>query len=476
MILIKDIFMKYTFYFFISIVLMACFTVSVFAEDCSHLDQLIIEANAGNVNSQNKLASYYNFATCVKLDRVKALYWYKKSADAGNSDSQNAMGIKYGLGSGVKRDANKAIYWWEKAANNGNFGAMSNLGDLYQEGELLPQDLSKAIYWYDKAFKILKLQAQDGNLDAMSSMGNAYAQGQGVKQDYSQAFFWWEKAADLGNIDAMYAIGHAYLTGDGVDMNYPKAIYWFEKASDAGDPISMYYLGQANEVGAIVKENYGKAFYWFQKSAEKGGRNAVYELAKLSEAGVGTQKNLLQAQIYYKEACSFNITAACVYDSQISQNKKNDELLNSQSNTEIKWYTYHNPISEYQITIPDFLVLQDHDNTNQQVFLAKDGGKIFITQMENNKDSKRQVIEFLEKNHTNNNINITYNFHRDNWGVFSGTAGDDIFYNKFIINNKNNILILELIYPQSLQDIYGKLIKKISMSFIEKSLNIKEDL
>lgn len=475
MMIIKGIFMKYIYYFFISIILMASFTASVFAEDCSHLDQLIIEANAGNANSQNKLGDYYNFATCVKLDRVKALYWYQKSANAGNSNAQTAMGLKYALPSVVKRDPNKAIDWWEKAANNGNVDAMTNLGSLYQEGEIVPQDLSKATYWYDKAFQIIQAHAQEGNLDAMSSMGDAYAQGQGVTQDYSQAFYWWKKAADAGNLDAMYSLGHAYLAGDGVDMDYHKAIYWFQKAADAGDPIAMYYLGQANEIGAIEKADYSKAFYWFQKSAEKGGRNAVYELAKLSEAGVGTKRNLVQAQIYYKEACSFDITAACVYDSQIDQNKKNDNLLNSKNNTETKWYTYHNPISEYQITIPDFFVLQDHDNTNQQIFLAKNGGKILITQMENNKDSKLQVTEFLNKNHTSNDINITYNFHHDNWGVFSGTEGNDIFYNKFIISNKNNILIFELIYPKSLQNIYNKFIKKISTSFTESSLNIKED-
>lgn len=467
--------MKYIYSVFITLFLLFYSNTFVFAEDCSQLDQLIIKAKAGDANSQNKLGDYYNFATCVELNHAKAFYWYEKSASAGNSDAQNSMGLRYALGSGIKLDMNKAIYWWEKSAQNGNFSAMKNLGNLYEEGDLVSKDLSKANYWYNKAAPKIKIQAQGGNINAMNSMGDIYSEGQGVQQDYSQAFYWWHKAANIGSPIAMNSLGYAYLSGDGVDMDYPKAIYWFQKSADAGDPIAMYYLGQANEVGASIKQDYSKAFYWYQKSAEKGGRNAVYELAKLSEAGVGTERNIVKALSYYQEACSFNITAACLIHDVVGKTIKQDQLLNAKSKSGIKWYTYHNAISEYQIRLPDFLILQGQDSANQQVFLAKDGGKLLVTKLENNKDSKKAVIDFLKQNGTDNNINITYNFHRDNWGVFSGTSGQSIFYNKFIVDDKNNILIFELIYPNSQQITYGKLIKNISTSFIATPINIKDD-
>lgn len=417
------------------------------------------------------MANYYHDATCVKLDLTKAFYWYEKAANAGNSYAQNSLGAIYNLDSLFKRDVKKALYWFEKSADAGNPYTMINLGDLYAEEKGLLNN-SKADNWYKKAFFILNQKAKNGDLDAMEAVGSAYAEGQGIEQDTSKALYWWNKAADLGNSEAMTDLGHAYLAGDIVQMDYTKAIFWFTKAAEAGDQIAMYYLGQASEVGANIKQDYSKAFYWFAKSAEGGGRNAVYELAKLYDAGIGVKRDIEKAQHYYQKACGFNITAACVFNDQIIKQKERDKLLNATTDAGIKWHSYQNPLSLYQIRVPDFLVLQEKDSINKQVFVAEDGGKLMISQLDHDWILKDRVIHFLEETHPEGDMKITYSLYRDNLIVLSGTIGQDIFYSKVLIDDSKNAVIFELVYPKSLQQKYDKIIKTLASSFKKIPINI----
>jgi len=87
----------------------------------------------------------------IQEDKVKAVYWYTKSAEQGYANAQRSLGSCYGYGKGVSKDYKKMVYWYTKAAEQGNDLAQVWLGRCYEEGEGVEPSYKKAVYWYKKA-------------------------------------------------------------------------------------------------------------------------------------------------------------------------------------------------------------------------------------------------------------------------------------------------------------------------------------
>ena len=88
---------------------------------------------------------------------------FETAAKQGDAASQNNLGYFYDEGIGVKVDKNKAILWYKKAVENGEISSCSNLAKIYQDDG----DAEKAIIWLDKA-----VSAGDG--DAALELAKLY--------------------------------------------------------------------------------------------------------------------------------------------------------------------------------------------------------------------------------------------------------------------------------------------------------------
>jgi TPR repeat protein len=81
-------------------------------------------------------------------------------AKAGDSGCQNNLGTFYRDGIGVKLDRDRALYWYRKAYHRGLRGAASNIGVLFRD----EGDVKKALAWFERA--------KDG--DADMAIANIY--------------------------------------------------------------------------------------------------------------------------------------------------------------------------------------------------------------------------------------------------------------------------------------------------------------
>ncbi len=77
----------------------------------------------------------------------------KKAAEAGDAESQNKLAAMYCNGKGTEQDYAKAVYWYEKAAEQGNEYAYNALITMYCNGFLIEENREKAVYWYKKALE-----------------------------------------------------------------------------------------------------------------------------------------------------------------------------------------------------------------------------------------------------------------------------------------------------------------------------------
>lgn len=71
--------------------------------------------------------------------------------DSKNRELLYSLGVIYEYGEGVRVDGVKAVYYYERAAKLGSTEALTSLGLLYEEGEIVDVDLNKAFHWYRQA-------------------------------------------------------------------------------------------------------------------------------------------------------------------------------------------------------------------------------------------------------------------------------------------------------------------------------------
>ena len=69
-----------------------------------------------------------------------------KNAEAGDMESQYLLSHKYHEGDGVSKDYEKAFYWVSKAAAQGHTSSQFNLGYMNYHGKATSQDYEKAFF------------------------------------------------------------------------------------------------------------------------------------------------------------------------------------------------------------------------------------------------------------------------------------------------------------------------------------------
>jgi TPR repeat protein/V8-like Glu-specific endopeptidase len=246
------------------------------------IDELLIQAQAGDANSQYTLGVMYNIGRNISKDANEAFKWFSKAAQQGNAKAQYELGQMYENGSAAAQDYNLAFQWYAKAAVQSHPKAQYCLGKFYKEGIATGRDYQQAVSWFTMA-------AGQANSDAQCELGIMYFRGIGVEQDNSEAEKWLLKAAERGNAKAQYNLGLLYCKDrdDQIKHNYKEAVKWFSKAGAQNHVDAQYLLGVMYSRGEGVEQDYKNAVKWFTKAASQGSAKAQLVLGACYWNGQG---------------------------------------------------------------------------------------------------------------------------------------------------------------------------------------------
>lgn len=157
-------------------------------------------AHAASAQVEEGIKAYdrQEYDTAVKLIRPLA--------EAGEVEAQYFMGTFYMWGTGVPLDPTTAGTWYHRAydqwlgrANRGDVPAMVETARILTTGIGVERDDTQALAWLRKA-------AEQNYPDAWAELGNMYLAGDGVPQDRAEATRWYQKAAAVGNKPATEAL------------------------------------------------------------------------------------------------------------------------------------------------------------------------------------------------------------------------------------------------------------------------------
>ncbi len=268
--------------------------------------------------------------------RALAATGYKalqERAEAGDAESQRRLALAYGLGRIGPRDPIKQAYWMRKAAENGDLPAQIGLGAAYMNGDGVPQDNTLARFWLEKAaarqdefggakealhqmeveeswptpappdFEEVRRKAEAGDLRAEVRLGQIYDTEHSVLKDDAKAAEWFGKAADRGDAEGEMGLSAFYAEGRVVAKNSVKAGLLLRQAADQGWPEAELELSAEYQLGiGGVPMDKAQAFDWLKKAAEAGNSKAENQLALSYMLGTLTPKDDVQATVWLRRA------------------------------------------------------------------------------------------------------------------------------------------------------------------------------
>ena len=203
------------------------------------IQNLKAKAEAGDAESQIRLAMCYESGKGVPRDEAEVLKWARKAADQGDPIGQNILGRYYFNGTGIPQDHEEAVQWFRKAAEQGLANARHNVALCYYTGDGTNGDHNEAIRWCRKA-------AEQGYAPALNLLGNCYSRNHyfkteqdianciSISPNYTEAAKWYRKAAEQGDADGQCNLGDAYADGEGVPQDFNEARKWYNLASVQG--------------------------------------------------------------------------------------------------------------------------------------------------------------------------------------------------------------------------------------------------
>ena len=161
-------------------------------------------AEAGYIEAIKKLIEIYTkLENKTELAKWNAQYAQVlvSFAEKGDTNAMFDIAEKYMSGKGgLPRHRMRAIYWYRKSADAGNRDAMEKIAKMYLKGQFLPQNTERALQYYEKLAEI-----DPSYCLKLSSM---YAEGKdGFPQDTKKSLQWYAKGAEKGDASMrMYLI------------------------------------------------------------------------------------------------------------------------------------------------------------------------------------------------------------------------------------------------------------------------------
>jgi len=184
-------------------------------------------AELGHPEAQGGVsARCYHGSDGQAQDKVKSVYWAKKTAVGGDRLGQHLLGYMYHFAQGgLAKNLALAFEWYTKAAEQGCVASMNNIGSVHQHNT---NDLKTAASWYCKS-------AEKGDAFGQFHFGLCYHAGKGVKKNLITARSWFQKSADQNDGDAQCELGKMMMKGEGGRQDVKEAVVLWEKAAAQGD-------------------------------------------------------------------------------------------------------------------------------------------------------------------------------------------------------------------------------------------------
>lgn len=160
--------------------------------DQATLNNLILKAEQGDVQSQFLLGRIYREDRYVSSDYDKAFYWMSKAAAQGHLKAHAFLGIMKVRGIGTPKKYVDGTTLIKKAAYNGDDDGQYFLGMLYIDGIGVPKNYFRAMHWLDKAY-------QQNHIGAKGIMGYFLFYMSEAPQDKARATYLMKDACSAGD-------------------------------------------------------------------------------------------------------------------------------------------------------------------------------------------------------------------------------------------------------------------------------------
>lgn len=116
--------------------------------------QAVVEAPPGTVPQAVHAETLYAIGMLfwtgqgVQTDNIEAASWLLLAAEMGHPDAQNKLAFLYSVGQGVKQNDFAALKWWQMAASQGDADAQYNLGVAFRDGLGVTPNAEKSMMWF----------------------------------------------------------------------------------------------------------------------------------------------------------------------------------------------------------------------------------------------------------------------------------------------------------------------------------------
>jgi hypothetical protein len=129
------------------------------------------------------------------------------------------------------------------------------------------------------------------------------------------------------------------------------------------------------------------------------------------------------------------------------------------------WRLYQNDRYGTTIDYPDFFRVEPRpDADDGRTFKSADGGKFLVYGSFALDSDLAELLDDALKN-LKAGATVTYQAHRDNWFVISGTDGEDLFYERHLLSHRGEIVNSFVIsYPAKLKQTYDPIVTRMAQS------------
>ncbi|GIU23468.1 hypothetical protein TUM4433_05960 [Shewanella schlegeliana] len=260
-------------------------------------EQCIDNATQGDVDAATNLGYLYAKGILVKLDKKRAMTFYRIAAEQGMPEAQYSLAEMYRGGAAGTPEPKLARYWYEKLANQSHSLQPSQPQPLRYQAEaqfmlgLMDMEGNGGERNFTQAMKWLKLSSGNGHSEAPYVLGNFYLDEYNQPQ---QALNWYLLSAERGFAPAMHQLGMGYIEGAFGDVNVSKGKLWLRQAAELGLAEAQVDIATLEYNGFNGEPDFIKIYVWLAAASSQGNEIAKQRLklitAKLSE------QQLAQAQ------------------------------------------------------------------------------------------------------------------------------------------------------------------------------------
>jgi len=256
------------------------------------------KAKKGDVDSQYKLASMYQFGSGISMDHKEAIKWYKKASDQGHS---SALSMLKNL-----KDTEESYEPLDEEFDLARESERLARQREEEEAGLSIEELKEREKKLEK--KEMHVDAKNGDLSAQSSLATDYF----LDQEPTKAFKWALLASKQGDASSQHTLGVLYKRGfSGQKANIKEAVKWLTKSANQGDELAQEELFEMYYDGDGVPKDNKKAIKWLKERANNSPY-AQHQLAMMYEKGEGVTKDYKQMMKWLIKAAKNDLTHAQV--------------------------------------------------------------------------------------------------------------------------------------------------------------------